>query len=268
MSFCRVVVFIFLWVCMFCSTVVAGPVVLDKRLAGPFKDCAYKGCFVLLDAERSIITASDLQLADQPLMPASTFKIVHSLIALKTGVHESIDSVLKWDGKDRGYKPWNQDLSLAQAVKHSAIWYFEETAGRIGRDRIHEELLRLDYTNADTEGPTIAFWLDGNLRVTPLEQVEFLEKLYNGILPFPQEDQKAIRDILLLERNDKYTLWGKTGWAQRVNPQIGWLVGAVKVKEGRMFYYATYLESPEPGASFSKSRFDVTKKCLKLSGVI
>ncbi|NDV22854.1 class D beta-lactamase [Desulfovibrio sp. JC022] len=254
--------------CIFCSIAFAGPVVLDKRLAEPFEECGYKGCFVLLDAERKVITSSDLQLVDKPLMPASTFKIVHSLIALKSGVHENVDSVLKWDGKNRGYKPWNQDLNLEQAVKYSAIWYFEETARRIGRERIHEELLALGYTNADTKGSTIAFWLDGNLRVTPLEQVEFLEKLYTGGLTFAQENQKAVRDLLLLEKNDDYTFWGKTGWAQRVSPQIGWLVGAVKVKDGRMFYYATYIESSEPGASFSKSRFEITKKCLKLSGII
>ncbi len=248
--------------------VCAAEIVQHPELAAMLDESGYDSGFALLDPQQDKIWVSNSQAVQRPLIPASTFKIVHSLIALDTGVHRSIDSMIKWDGRDRGYAPWNRDLTLEQAVRVSAIWYFEETARRIGRERISKKLKEVKYTNGDTSGPGIAFWLDGKLRVTALEQVFFLQRLYEGRLPFSKEDQKAVREILILEKKPEYVLSGKTGWAQRVTPQVGWLVGRLMTEDGLSYYYATYITSPNPDKEFSKARFRLTKKCLRVLGVM
>jgi len=42
------------------------------------------------------------------MLPASTFKIPNTLIALEEEIVDE-NTVLKWDGKKRAWKPWNQD---------------------------------------------------------------------------------------------------------------------------------------------------------------
>ncbi len=55
-------------------------------------------------------------------LPASTYKIPHSLIALETGVIKDDVAVLTWDGIERGFNgspfaQWNQDLNIRLAFK-------------------------------------------------------------------------------------------------------------------------------------------------------
>jgi beta-lactamase class D len=41
---------------------------------------------------------------------------------------------------------------------------------------------------------------------------------------------------MLLERNNSFSLWAKTGWAVRANPQIGWFVGYIETAADVWFF--------------------------------
>ena len=84
-----------------------------------------EGTFVLHDvaAQRRIVYAPDR--AATPFVPASTFKILHALIALETGVVPDTTAIIPWDGVDRGWERWNQDHTLGSAFQFSAVWVFQ-----------------------------------------------------------------------------------------------------------------------------------------------
>ena len=62
-------------------------------------------------------------------LPASTFKIINTLIALETGVIADENEIVKWPGKTDtvkyGYRPdIYHDMSLKEAFKRSAGWVY------------------------------------------------------------------------------------------------------------------------------------------------
>jgi len=68
--------------------------------------------------------------AKMPLLPASTFKIPNTLIALQEGVITA-DSIIVWDGVQRSIKAWNHDQNLSSAFKTSCVWCYQQFARTI-----------------------------------------------------------------------------------------------------------------------------------------
>lgn len=56
------------------------------------------------------------------------------------------------------------------------------------------------------------FWLEGELRITPHQQIQFLRRFYNNDLPFSQRSLAIVKDILVVEKTPDYTIRAKTGW--------------------------------------------------------
>lgn len=180
-------------------------------------------------------------------LPASTFKIAHTLIALETGVIPHSDYQIDWDGAVRSVEAWNRDHSLRSAFKASAVWYFKEVARRIGRERMQEWLIKLDYGNHEIGASIVDFWLTGDLRITPLQQVEFLHRLHKGELPVTRRSSLIVQQFMALEEADSFALRGKTGWANpQTSEELGWFVGWYETQT-EPYYFATIILDPPTG---------------------
>ncbi len=130
-------------------------------------------------------------------MPASTFKIPNSIIALETGVVEDPDKdIFKWDGVKRSIEAWNKDHTLRSAIAVSAVPVYQEIARRIGPERMQKYVDLMDYGNRDIGGGIDQFWLTGNLRIDPMQQIDFLDRLHRGVLPVSRRSQELVRDII------------------------------------------------------------------------
>ena len=114
---------------------------------------------------------------------AYTFKIIHSLIGLETGVIDGPDHELKWDGEARSIAAWNRDHDLRSAISRSVVWYFEEVARSVPPEQMSSLLSACDYGNHKTSG-TPPFWISGDLAISTDEQVALLRRLRGGELPF------------------------------------------------------------------------------------
>lgn len=202
--------------------------------------------------------------ASEAFLPASTFKILHTLIALQSSVVTK-DEVFKWDGVKRNYAPWNRDLTLEQAFRHSAIWVFQRIAERIGRERMQNYVDLVGYGNGDISGRLDSFWLDGGLRITPRQQIWFLAHLYRNDLPFSSAHMEYVKRLMRRDSGKGWTMHAKSGWAQRVTPQVGWLVGWVE-KDGSPWFFATNVEIDQ--RSDAAKRYELTEKRLRELGVI
>ena len=84
-------------------------------------------------------------------------------------------------------------------MRHSTVWVYQQFAREIGEVREKEYLTRIQYGNADPSGGVDRFWLDGALRISAMEQVDFLRKLYRNELPFKVEHQRLVKDIMIVE---------------------------------------------------------------------
>ncbi len=60
--------------------------ILNPRFGELFEEAGVKGVFVTNDPESGCYRTNDTQRATQGFLPASTYKLLNSLIALETGV--------------------------------------------------------------------------------------------------------------------------------------------------------------------------------------
>ena len=210
-----------------------GPFAEAARLDPVFAD--WSSCFLLLDTESGELRSHGDDCA-AATAPASTFKVPHAVLALETGVVPDPSFTLKWDGRQRSIQSWNRDHDLRSAVSSSVLWYFQETARRIGPERMAKGVKALDFGNADTSSGLTTFWLGGSLQVTPAEQVRFLDRLRRSELPVSERSQALVRELLVVGRDGDAVLRGKSGTA--LDPDLGWFVGWLE-RDGRAWVFAT-----------------------------
>ncbi|MCK9219737.1 MAG: class D beta-lactamase [Bacteroidales bacterium] len=206
-----------------------------------FDKYGMKGTLLILDGQNNELYGYQSALWDSGYLPASTFKIANTLIGLETGVIDT-NTIFKWDGKPRRISSWDQDLSLQQAFRLSCVPCYQEVARKINAARMKEYLNRLNYGKMDVHPGNIdLFWLEGNSRITPREQVDFIQRLFNGKLPLSISVMNSVKQILINEQTMEYTLSGKTGWAIRNGNNYGWFVGYLQTKNG-VYFVATLVE--------------------------
>jgi beta-lactamase class D len=232
-----------------------------------FKKYGVRGSFLLYDLKQDKYIAYDSARCKQRFVPASTFKIFNSLVALETGVVPDEHLVMKWDSVDEGRPSWNQDQDMATAIKNSTVWYYQEIARRIGEKRMRDWIMREHYGNMDMSGGIDKFWLEGGMKISQEEQIELLRKLYAGTLHFSKRSMDIVKRMIILKDTTTYTLRGKTGWEDRDGRNIGWLVGYLE-QNGNVYFYATNVEAPEPvPKGFASARREITEAILKTLGL-
>ena len=164
--------------------------------------------------------------------PASTFKIPHALFALAAGIIRDEFEIIPWDGNDRSRAIWNRDQTLRSSMRHSVVWVYERFGTELGEKREREYLEKTGYGN---EAPTgkAPFWIDGDLRISAVEQIEFLQKLYRNLLPFSVEHQRLVKDVMIVEAGEDWIVRAKTGWERSDGGSAGW-----SVRQARSFSHA------------------------------
>jgi beta-lactamase class D len=211
-----------------------------------FSEAGVNGTIVVVDERGGAHFVYNPDRAKTRFVPASTFKIPHTLFALDAGAVRDEFQTFKWDQERREIAGWNQDQNLRSAMRHSVVWVYQGFARQIGERRERRYLKRIGYGNADASGGLDRFWIEGNLRVSALEQVAFLQRLYRNELPFRKEHQLLVKDIMVIEAGRDWRLRAKTGWAARLQPPVGWWVGWVERPDGAVFF-ALNIEMPNGG---------------------
>lgn len=237
----------------------------DKNLKKFFDEAGVTGGIYIYDLQKNEYTIFDRQRMDTSFSPASTSKIIHSLIFLDSGAITDENESLKWDGQKRWVEAWNKDNNLRTALKESAVWFYVEVSKRVGQIKMQHYYDAANYGNAKINDFGTAYWVKGDLQVTPRQQIEFLVKFYNYQLPFSERSVETVKDILVDEKTDKYTISGKTGWADEYNPQVGWWVGYVE-KDGKVYFFAVQIDiTKNEDAAKRKS---INKEVLKYLKII
>jgi len=241
---------------------------IRESLAKHFLDDGTVGTFVGYKIDDYLIIASDKNRSGEAKQPASTFKIPNSLIALETGVVEDPDKdVFKWDGVTRPIEAWNKDHTLRSAIAASVVPVYQEIARRIGEVRMQKYVDLFDYGNRDIGGGIDQFWLTGNLRIDPVQQVDFVDRLRRGVLPISKRSQELVRDILPVTKVGDAVIRAKSGLlgAERGEPSLGWMVGWAE-KGSAHTVFALNMDCPEP--RLIPERMVLTQACLKDIGAI
>ena len=243
----------------------------NNSLAKHFEANKVSGTFGLYDNGKGHFTIYNLsRFKDSAYMPASTFKIVNSLIGIETGRIVDEKMIIPWDKKVREVENWNKDLNMADAFKFSSVPYYQEVARRIGKDTMQLWLDSLGY--ASRYGRAVikdidTFWLNNSIKITADEQLGLVKKLYFDELPFQKRTTRLVKEVMVQEKNSNYTLAYKTGWGETVNgKELGWVVGWIE-ENRHMFFFALNLEAPA-GTDINQTRVKVLKGILDQLGFL
>jgi len=245
----------------------------DKSLGKYFAENKVTGCFGLYDnATNEFTFYNKKRFTDSSFLPASTFKIVNSLVGLQTGVISSDSMIIKWDGVKRNVEEWNRDLSMYEAFRVSAVPYYQEVARRIGKDRMEYWMDTVNYgagpkdTAFRIHSAIDTFWLDNTLKITPDEQLGLVKMLYFHQLPFFKSYQETVKKAMLFENTTMYRLAYKTGWGRKENGNhLAWAVGWVE-ENNHPYFFVLNFESSDTNADIPSIRMKILKDILKQLG--
>ena len=194
---------------------------------------------------------------DRRTLPASTFKIPHALIALDTGVVTD-KTVMTWDGRKKDFPAWERDHTLDSAIKSSVVWFFQEAARSIGRERELQHLRAFAYGSQTFERQVDSFWLNGDLTISPREQVAFLKRMYAYDLPIDKRHIDTVKAAMTMPPGKILNALGvhefplrwpagtvarlKTGNGGVSGERASWVVGELE-SAGRAYVFASRVRS-------------------------
>ena len=244
----------------------------DKSLQKYFDENKVTGTFGLFDnAQGQFNIYNVTRFSDSAYLPASTFKIVNSLIGVETGRVLDSSTVFKWDSVVHPNRTeCDRDMTMYDAFRISCPPWYQQLARRIGKDTMQHWLDTLGYAqrygkfiiknNLDT------FWLDNSAKITADEQLGLVKRLYFDQLPFTKRSHRIVRNMMLWENNANYKLSYKTGWGSMENGhQLGWIVGWIE-ENRHPYFFVLQLESPDSNYDMSTVRLKILKDILKQYG--
>lgn len=247
------------------STINAQSDTSTQKWASIFEEKNVNGTIVLYDVASGKSKVYNTERSDSAYMPASTFKILNSLISLEINVINGVNDTIKWNKVDYGWDKWNADQTMRSAMPLSCIWFYQELARRVGIDNMQKWIDSVEYGNSKMGGLIDNFWLEGDLRISAKEQVLFIERLFKNELPFKIENQEAVKEIMITDSSESYVLHSKTGWAMRIEKQIGWFVGYVETKDNTWIFALNIDINSKKDSNFRK---EITYEILKEEGII
>jgi len=231
----------------------------------------YDTALVIYNRSTGSVINANPELSSRRLSPCSTFKIYNTLIGLELGLIKTPDDPwYTWDGVKRDIEGWNQDLTLRQAFRVSAVPAYQILARQIGPDRMKQYLEVIDYGTHDISAGIDMFWLPRenttSLMISADEQVAILNKLLDGKLPFSKDSVAILKDIMRVGKTEKGTLYGKTGSGTDANGKgaIGWFVGYLE-SEGTTYVFACNItRGQNPSGKVAR---EIVENVLKSFGV-
>lgn len=226
-----------------------------------FDSAHVEGSFSFLNNQMGDITVYNMKLDTQRFSPATSFKILNTLIAVQTGkITNENNIVINTDSAQR------KTITLKEAFASSLVSYFQSIARQIGKDTLKSWIDSLGYGNKNISGPVDSFWLNNQLKISPDEQLGFISKLYFDQLPFQKFAQQMTRNAMLQEDNTLYQLSYATGtgYDENNNP-IGWVTGWIE-ENRHVYFFVTFLRTTDKNKDMRITGITITKKILEEMG--
>ncbi|WP_051420648.1 penicillin-binding transpeptidase domain-containing protein [Helicobacter pametensis] len=208
-----------------------------------FKSLDLEGGFILQNQEEFLIY--NKQWIETRFIPASTFKIFHTLIGLDLGLINLDGLFFHYDGEKLAMKQWEKDMGIGEAIELSNVPAFQKLAKNIGYHNMQRAIKKLQFGNQiiGTQDDLERFWLQGPLKISPLEIIILLKKLTLKQLPFSLENQQSVIELLEKNQNGKI-LASKTGLSESSDGRYGWIVGWLK-ERNKTYPFALHLKYPQ-----------------------
>jgi beta-lactamase class D len=232
-------------------------------------------CSLLTDAATGSVLSRSGD-CDTPVTPASSFKIPLAVMGYDAGILTDADHPA-WEFQE-GYADWMENWKTTVTPRYwldkSVVWYSQELTKKLGRAKFQTYVDAFDYGNRDLTGDPgqdnglTHAWLGSSLKISPVEQAQFLDKLINRKLGVSDQAYQFTEDaIQKTTLSNGWVVSGKTGTSPRSNSdgspdaqnrQLGWYVGWAE-KDARKIIFVHLLVDETKQEGFAGPR---AKKAL------
>lgn len=248
-----------------------------SALASPtdFQDCAARGntcTFVLLNAQTQALAVVNPERAKTRMTPFSTFKVPNSVVMFQTGVVKNLTDTFEVDltripKQDWWFERWTSaPMTFRDAFQNSALPLYQQFSQDVGAKRMQQLVDVLEYGNRDTTGGIDQFWLNSSLKISAIEQVFFLQKLFDREFAVATDSIDKLEQIMWVKDEGDHQLYAKTGGGRTGEKMhMGWYVGMVKNGEDR-YYFALNI-SGKPFRSTMGARKPLVMQELQKRGI-
>jgi len=242
--------------------------IVNKSFQDILDSANVKGAIVILRDNN--YHSNDFVWAQTGHLPASTFKIPNSIVALEESIMYDDSVLIEWDGVPRYQKRWEQNLLFREAFHYSCVPCYQDIARLIGVKKMRDYMNDLKYGSMDFDSTNLdMFWLRGKSKINQHQQIDFLKRFNEQQLPISKRTYSIMQRMMIVEDNKEYVLRGKTGWSVQDNVDNCWFVGYV-ITDKEVCYFATNIEPNVKTniESIASIRKEVTFKALKSIGVL
>ncbi|MEN9782613.1 MAG: hypothetical protein RL208_766, partial [Pseudomonadota bacterium] len=173
-----------------------------------------------------------------PYSPNSSFKIPLAVMGFESGILKTAHNPIWKPRKPVTFLKYYHDgeQSPSSWMRWSMPWYSQILTQKLGMNKFQEYINKLNYGNIDLSGDDgknnglTEAWLSSSLKITPLQQIEFIEKLAKNELQFSKKAQIKTKDLIKLMEAGSWSGWnlhGKTGSSDfdKVNIREGYFIG-------------------------------------------
>lgn len=229
-------------------------------------------CTALADADSGKILLQEGNCRDR-VTPASTFKIALSLIGFDSGFLQDAHTPslpYRAGDVDWGGEAWRQPTDATRWMTYSVVWFSQRITHALGAPRVQKYLNNFNYGNTDISGDPgknnglDRAWIGSSLKISPLEQIAFLQKLVRRELPVSAHAYDMTQQVVQTNTLDNgWTVHGKTGTAfphhaDGSNDEVrahGWFVGWItKGQRTLVFVRLTQREQKETTSAGIQTR--------------
>ena len=203
-----------------------------------------QAAFVAIDNGEILYSEGDIH---ERYSPCSTFKIALSVMGFDSGILED-EHQPTWDYFEEYatllpdiLESWKQPHDPQLWIQNSCVRYSQILTQILGYEQFDRYVKLFEYGNCDLQNDLLYAWLMKSLKISPMEQVVFIEKLLNQLLPVSGLAQKMSTRLLYREELENgWTLYGKTGSGSVDSFSNGWFVGWIQ-KGDRKILFAQHL---------------------------
>ena len=184
----------------------------------------------------------NIEAARERITPNSTYKIYDALLGLESEIITSTSSNMTWNGEDYPFDSWEAGQDLNSAMHNSVNWYFQTIDSQVGFDSVKSFLQDIGYGNQITSSDLDLYWTDSSLKISPIEQIELLQKFHDNEFRFAPENIDAVKNAIHLASTTEGSFYGKTGTGRVDDQDVnGWFIGYVE-KSDHIYYFATNIQ--------------------------
>lgn len=218
---------------------------------------ASEACFVAKENDKILVSEGD---CNKQYTPQSTFKIALSLIGFDSlilknefepnwSLPKGIDPYINICKKDHSPKTWMRD---------SCLWYSQILTTKLGMQKFQDYVIEFSYGNMDISGGLTKAWVSSSLKISPVEQTIFLQKIVDRKFPINSKSYDQTKKIMFIQELPAgWRLYGKTGNGQMIGKnqdlQHGWFVGYIE-KENRHIVFANHIVDTKKQNIFASFR--------------